>query len=524
MEAEVPKVFQNPIVRGTNPDPSVVRVGTDYYLATSSFGMLPGIVIRHSTNLIDWLIIGAAVTRPSQYRRDGRAEAIELFAPTLRHHEGVFYLVCTNMADDQGNFLVTASDPAGEWSEPIWLDEEGFDPSLLFADGICYYTRRSISRLRHGTVHLGPVVQAELDVSTGCLGEFRAISPESGGFCSNDIEGPHLYKIADWYYLFSAEGGSWSGHMQTCARSRSPWGPFEPAPHNPVLTHRHRVGHPIQTLGHADLVDAPDGSWWALCLGTRHQSNNGFVVHHNLGRETFLAPVRWTADGWPVIGDEGTIEPTMVAPKLGDAPARGPRPIPAPSPWTSGWRTLGLPLDDLDAREPLIRLPFGDALNSTQLGSGIGALLLAQTEDDQIFSATLEALDPDGAAGVAVFSDREHHFEALLRFAHDGSLIGEFHKVVDDFDTVASFEVPNEFPLVLSITATQNDYRFSVGTVGDAPFEVGSGRARLLSAQAAEWFVGAHFALLSRSDAGTPGHAVFTSAGFVEPKMQARGR
>ena len=219
-----------------------------------------------------------------------------LFAPTLRHHEGTFYVVCTNMADNQGNFLVSATDPAGEWSDAVWLDREAFDPSLFFdADGTCLYTRRSLDLSVPGG-DLGPVVQARLDPRTGDMEPWPAITSGARGFQTNDIEGPHLYRIGEWYYLFSAEGGTWTGHMQTVARSRSPWGPFEPAPHNPVITHRDRVLHPIQSLGHADLVEDQHGGWWALALGTRHCKQ-----HHNLGRETFLLPVTWS-DGWPHFG------------------------------------------------------------------------------------------------------------------------------------------------------------------------------------------------------------------------------
>lgn len=506
----VGRVFENPVVRGTNPDPSVVRVGEDYYLATSSFGLLPGIVLRHSRNLVDWRIIGAAVTRPAQYRRDGRIGPVELFAPTLRHHRGCFYLVCTNIADDQGNFLLTATDPAGEWSDAVWLDREGFDPSLLFADGTCYYTRRSMSRAPDGSPLLGPIVQAELDVSTGELGDLRPISPASGGFCSNDIEGPHVYAIGGWYYLFSAEGGSWTGHMQTCARSRSPWGPFEPAPHNPVLTHRHRVGHAIQTVGHADLVDAPDGTWWAVCLGTRHEANHGFVPHHNLGRETFLAPVRWTEEGWPVVGQDGTIERTMIGPRFGGAADDvGPA---ARSLLDAGWRTIGLPAVDLDDEGPAIALPFGAAADpAADLSGGIGALLQPQTEDDQVFVATLESVDDGGAAGVGVLSDSAHRFEALVRRGGDGSLVGEFRRTVDDVVTREDVDLPADLPLIFAVTATPVEYRFSVAPLGGSGTVIGSGRARLLSAQAAEWFVGAHFALLALAvaDPARDGRAVF---------------
>lgn len=241
--------------------------------------------IRHSFDLVNWQIVGHAITRPAQYRRDGQAGPIVLFAPTLRHHDGTFYVACTNAIPGQGNFLVSTTDVTGEWSDAVWIDDQGFDPSLFRDDdGTWYYTRRNLQFRPDG--FLGPIVQATIDVQTGELGPMRDIT-EPHGFASNDSEGPHLYRIGEWYYLCSAEGGSWHGHMQTIARSRSPWGPFEAGPQNPFLTQRHLVANRIQTLGHAELVEAADGTWWALSLGTRHPR---MAQHHNLGRETFLTP------------------------------------------------------------------------------------------------------------------------------------------------------------------------------------------------------------------------------------------
>ena len=277
-----PFTWQNPVLRGTVPDPTVIRVGGDYFLATSTFEYLPGIRLFHSTDIVNWTALGGAITRPAQYRRDGQPGEVKLFAATLRHHGGQFYLACTNVAEGQGNLVFSAPEIEGPWSDAIWLDEEAFDPSLLFdEDGTVYYTRRTLD-LSSPSGNFGPVVQAEIDLQTGTLGPMRAITADPHGYCSNDIEGPHLYRIGDWYYLFSAEGGTWIGHMQTVARSRSPWGPFEPAPHNPVLSHRHRVMHPIQSLGHAELVDDPQGNWWALALGTRHAGR-----HHLTGARHF---------------------------------------------------------------------------------------------------------------------------------------------------------------------------------------------------------------------------------------------
>jgi alpha-N-arabinofuranosidase len=472
--------YRNPVVRGHAPDPSIVRVGAYYYLANSSFGMLPGIPIRRSRDLVDWTVIGHAVTRPSQYRRDGADGPIELFAPTLRWHDGVFHLVCTNAHPGQGNFLLTATDPAGPWSDAVWIDEVAFDPSLFRDDdGTWYYQRRSLDFGRSDGM-LGPIVQAEIDVRTGALGELRPITPTAGGFVTNDIEGPHVFRRGDWYYLTGAEGSSWRGHAQSIARSRSPWGPFEPAPHNPIVTHRHRVGHPIQSLGHADFVEAEDGSWWAVALGTRHAP---LSQHHNIGRETFLLPVRWV-DDWPVVGDEGTTElivHDVEPPAGGIADAVRPEPV---------WLTVGAAPEGLDRAQAGRRLtvPPGGELHETR--RALGALLTPQTDDDQELRATVCA----EGAGVAVFVDRTHHYSALLAGSGAHRVV-RFRRRADDLETVLDAALPGTGPVTLSIAARPDSYAFRASD-GDATVDIGSGSARLLSAEAVEWFRAVHFALV----------------------------
>jgi alpha-N-arabinofuranosidase len=492
--------WENPVVRGNAPDPSVIRVGDDYFLAVSTFEYLPGIVIRHSTDLVHWRIIGAAVTRPAQYRRDGRDGDIMLFAPTLRHHDGRFYVACTNMADGQGNFIVTATDPVGPWSDAIWLDAEAFDPSLFFDDdGTCYYTRRSLDLSVPGG-DLGPIVQAVIDPLTGAMGPLRPVTPGPRGFASNDIEGPHLYRIGGWYYLFAAEGGTWACHMQTIARSRSPWGPFEPCPHNPVLTHRNRTLHPIQSLGHAELVQDPRGTWWALALGTRHRDR-----HHTLGRETFLMPVAWV-DGWPVIGNGGTTETRNRHP---DSPATGGTAWPvARTLWTDGWHTRGQPLPGMALDGDDVLLPCGPPLDGGTAAHPPGALFRFQTEATQTFAATLPDPPPGTEVGIAAISDRRHHYSLALR-RQDGGRVAVFRRVIDDLATETLHPLPAGGAVRAGIRATPEAHAFTV-TAGGSTIPIGQGSTRLLSAEACEWFVGVNFALFATGPApavmrfGTP--------------------
>jgi xylan 1,4-beta-xylosidase len=287
--------FANPVIAGMHPDPSVCRVGADYYLACSSFEYFPGVPIFHSRDLVHWEQIGNALDRPSQLCvPEATPSSGGVYAPTLRHHDGRFWLITTNVAPGGGTMIFTATDPAGPWSEPIHVPGVGIDPDLAWDDeGNCWCTYASIEQVR-------------IDPDSG-----QPLSPPrrlwSGAPGAQAPEAPHLYRIGDYWYLMIAEGGTERGHAVSIARGPAPDGPFEPCPTNPILTHR-GTNRPIQNTGHADLVQAPDGSWWMVVLGVRPRG--GTPGWHVLGRETFLAPVTWV-EGWPVVGE---LAPVMAAP------------------------------------------------------------------------------------------------------------------------------------------------------------------------------------------------------------------
>ncbi len=295
--------FRNPILSGCYPDPSICRAGEDYYLVHSTFEYFPGVPIFQSKDLVHWRQVGHVLTRKSQLNLDKMRSSGGVLAPTIRHHRGTFYMVTTLVGGDGGNFYVTATNAAGPWSDPIWLDKEGFDPSFLFDDdGKVYYTR-------HVGMGDGYIASTTLDVKTGRLeGELKEVWKGTGGPWA---EGPHLYKIRGKYYLMISEGGTSYDHRVTIARSDSPWGPFESNSRNPILTHRHLPNDLFQALGHADLVETPDG-WWMVFLGFRPQGGR----FHHLGRETFLAPVSWGEDAWPVVNNGQPITATLPAPRL----------------------------------------------------------------------------------------------------------------------------------------------------------------------------------------------------------------
>lgn len=301
--------YQNPVIPGFYPDPSICRVGSDYYLVNSSFGYFPGVPIFHSKNLVNWEQIGYVLDRKEQLELSKAQITLGIFAPTIRYNNGVFYMITTNITD-KGNFYVTAKNPAGPWSNPIWIETPGIDPSLFFDDdGKVYVT----STQNWGDVKNGNVM-SEIDITTGkLLTKPVSIWLGTGG---RYPEGPHIYKKDGFYYLMIAEGGTEYGHKVTIARSKNIWGPYESNPNNPVLTHinSNAEANPIQGVGHGDMVQTEDGSWFMVMLGFRPLDS-----HQHLGRETFLAPVEWKENQFPVVNKNGTITLEMQVDKLPEA-------------------------------------------------------------------------------------------------------------------------------------------------------------------------------------------------------------
>ncbi|WP_327180848.1 glycoside hydrolase family 43 protein [Streptomyces sp. NBC_01334] len=300
-----------PVLPGFHPDPSVCRVGDVYYLANSSFEYAPGVPIHRSTDLRTWEHVGHALDRPSQLPLEGVSASGGILAPTLRHHDGRFWMISTLLVGEPRMFLVTAEDAAGPWSDPVWIpDALGIDPDLAWDDDACLLTW---TRFGEG------IVQAVLDPRTGSLlTERRRLWQGTGG---KFPEGPHLYRIGAFWYLLIAEGGTERGHAVTIARGPSPSGPFEACPGNPILTARGSDA-PVQSTGHADLVRRPDGTWAMVYLGVRPRGSS--PEWHVLGRETFACEVRWS-EGWP--GTAAPIQPD-VAPELTEHLREAGQPLP----------------------------------------------------------------------------------------------------------------------------------------------------------------------------------------------------
>lgn len=294
--------YINPILAGFYPDPSIVRVGEDYYLVNSTFSFYPGIPIFHSKDLVNWEQIGHALDRPSQLKLDSLGVSRGVFAPAISYHDSVFYVINT-IVDGIGNFFVTAKNPAGPWSDPVVLDFEGIDPAFFFDDNGKAYIINNGSPVGEPIYngHRAIWIQ-EFDVAAQKLIGPRKVIVNGGSDISKKpiwIEGPHIYKVNGLYYLMAAEGGTAEGHSEVIFRGNSPWGPFIPYKNNPILTQRHLDNsrlNPVTCTGHADLVETQNGDWWAVFLGCRPYEDN----FYNTGRETFLLPVKWI-DGWPII-------------------------------------------------------------------------------------------------------------------------------------------------------------------------------------------------------------------------------
>jgi alpha-N-arabinofuranosidase len=325
--------YHNPIIPGYYPGPSICRAGDNFYLVNSTFAWWPGLPVWHSKDLVHWQQIGHVLENPAWDGLENLGVNRGLYAPTIRHHDGTFYVICTNVGPREDpfhhNFICTSQDPAKGWSEPIWLPDDlgRIDPDLFFDDdGKIYLTLCARRPASDGRPERGSKAIYELDADTmqpasgpiyldynGCLRPQR--SPE----------GLHIIKRAGWYYLILAEGGTGWSHAVTVARSQHIFGPYEAGRFNPLLTQRHLgPAADVVGVGHADLVDDGHGHWWLVCLAHRPRQHGSY-----LGRETFLAPLswqEWKGETWPIIGT-----PDGLLARHGEVPSLMSQPWPIPT-------------------------------------------------------------------------------------------------------------------------------------------------------------------------------------------------
>lgn len=441
------QTFKNPILKGFNPDPSICRVGGDYYLITSTFEFSPCVPIYHSKNLVDWTLINYCLTREEQLPLNGMRASKGIYAPTIRYNDGVFYMVTTNVGNG-GNFYVTTEDIKGEWSDPIWVDIPGIDPTIFFDEGKAYMTTNRV-----GERHV--IGLTEIDISNGKkLTETKWISDGTGG---SYVEAPHLYKRDGYYYLVLAEGGTQEGHMVTIHRASTIYGPYESCPHNPVLTHRDRTREQIKGTGHADMVWDENDNCWMVCLGYRTLQGRHL---HNLGRETFLTPVKWL-DGWPIVGDNGLINAEMEGPIEGQV-------IQAKEKFNESFETqeLNLRWNYIRNRdEAAYRL---DPKGLMMINKGVGLssydqspcfIGVRQTEFEMLFEAKIE-LENDSLGGITAYQNGDFHYDVLIRKEEKGQKIGVRKKIFDLEVVLWEVEITDEKAVTIGIESDENYYYF----------------------------------------------------------------
>jgi xylan 1,4-beta-xylosidase len=501
---DAPRTTHNPVLPGCYPDPSICRVGDDYYLVTSTFEYFPGLPVFQSRDLVHWRQIGHAIDRAEQVDLSRVPSSGGLFAATVRHHDGVFYIVNTLVdgGAQSGNFLLTATDPAGPWSDPVWLEgADGIDPSLFFDDdGRAWYVGTRPSR--------EPDWQGETDVWLRelDLGTLRLTGPEHvlwHGALVGAVwaEGPHLYKADDRYYLLTAEGGTEQNHAVSVARADDITGPYLGNPANPVLTHRN-LGrhHPIVGTGHADLVHLPDGTWWAVVLAMRPYGG----YHYNLGRETFLVPVVWEA-GWPVFAPgEGQVTEWVAPPSL------------RPHPWPAQPDRDDFSQPVLDLRWNALRGPASSfaTVNAeenrlvlqlrpqTFAERGTPAFLGRRQQHRDVDVAALIDVDLAGEhewAGLAVRLSDDNHYLLVISGAERERRVLSVRCQGGVQQVIANAEI-GPGPVRLSVGIRGQDYRLGYALGDGAERDLVTVDGRILDPATAGAFVGVWLGLYATSN------------------------
>ncbi len=478
--------YTNPIIPGFYSDPSVCRVGEDYYLITSTFEFFPGVPIFHSKDLVNWEQIGHCIHRKGQI-----PENLNTFAATLRYHEGTFYMITTNIAEG-GNFYVTATDPAGPWSDPIWIDIDAIDPDLFFDNDGRAYVVSSTFEL------------SEIDLATGALtGEKRKVWNGTGG---RYPEAPHIYKKDGFYYMIASEGGTEEAHSITVARSNSIWGPYIDNPANPIVAHANvaGMGKAIQGVGHGDFVQAHDGSWWVVFHGYR--SVTGYPPHHTLGRETCLAPISWPKGGWPVVNGNGSITEDMTCPTLPQQPF-APRPVRTTfedSQLGLEWNFIQPPNDEnfeLNPQQGTLTLRGSDL----KIGEGSSPSFLGRRLTDIHFSATTRlTFDPkkDNEEAGLILVNNGSHFDLMVS-TRNGKRYAfvrlQFGQTIYESDRIEL----KKGAVDLRIEGNGPEFIFSTRQNGDDFQIIEKADARFLSTETVGWFTGVYIGLYATGN-GTP--------------------
>jgi xylan 1,4-beta-xylosidase len=426
-------MINNPILKGFNPDPSFIRVGEDYYIATSTFEWFPGIQIHHSKDLVHWELLTHPLTSTSQLDLRGKPSSGGIWAPNLSYDNGTFYLIYTDVVNRTGvykdthNYLITANDILGPWSEPIYLNSTGFDPSLFHdCDG-----RKWLLNMRwnfcKGQKKFDGILLQEYSVEQGGLIGHSKVILEGAEWV---IEGPNLYKKDGYYYLMLAEGGTGYNHSVTMARSQNIDGPYERDPGNPIITTRHVPDYSFHKTGHGSIVETQTGEWYMAYLCSRPLPDRKLCP---LGRETALQKCYWNEEGWLRLVDDGVIPSLKVeAPELPAYPFSA---SPSRDDFNNKkldihFSTLRVPADEnwlsLTERPGFLRIYGRESLTSLHHQS----MVARRIQDYYCDIETSVEFDPAHymqMAGLICYYDENAYF--YLNISHD-EIIGKSLKII----------------------------------------------------------------------------------------------
>lgn len=497
--------YRNPILAGFYPDPSVTRAGDKFYLVNSTFVYFPGIPVFESSDLVHWRLLGHVLDRPSQLPFEGLEISRGVFAPAIHYHDGIFYVLNT-LVDSGGNFISTAKNPAGPWSDPVWLPEiDGIDPSLFIdADGKAYVLNNGAPDEKPRYQGHRAIWMQEFDLQRLKLVGPRRVLVNGGVDISKQpiwIEGPHIFKKGDWYYLMCAEGGTGPNHSEVILRSKAVWGPYQPYENNPILTQRELPKdrpNPITNSGHADLVEAPDGSWWATFLGSRPYDG----VNYNTGRETYLLPVTWKND-WPVILEQGKAIPYVArGPKLSNE-NRDVTPLTGNFTWRDEFDKRELNPAWLQVRAPkqqwfdFTSTPgrLSIAATAERLDGKSNPAYLGRRQQHLTFDASTSLRlpkEPGVAAGLAAFQNGKHwYFLGARRSGESVQIFLEKNSgaTVKQVATATLKQAANA-EIKLKISGKGREYSFYYDAAGWQPL-VENDDGSIMSTEVAGGFVGA---------------------------------
>lgn len=506
--------FHNPILSGFYPDPSICRVGEDYYMVTSSFVYFPGLPVFHSRDLVHWEQIGHCIHRPDQLDYKNCETSLGLWAPSIRYHEGIFYVINTFVSEGRearrDNYIVTAKNPAGPWSDPVFVDgADGIDSSLFFdEDGRMWYVGNFISQERLYEGHHG-IYLCELDTATFQFKGERHIIWDGKWSMAKWIEAPHIYKIQGWYYLMVAEGGTFTNHSVMMARSRDITGDYEICPRNPIVSHRHlSLMHEISVVGHADIVETQEGEWWMVLLGVRHYEGRSPYAgpQFNLGRETFLVPLSWQEDGWPIIANEnGLVNEREICP---DLPVKAfamanPSDNFESSKLNMIWNTIHppkTPFFSLVERRGYLRI----FLKKEVMEEISTPAFVGRRQQHRVFLAETAMEFTPGygyeEAGISIVQDDRFHY-SLLKSIKEGRSILRLFKTENGIHSLLAEREILAGRIYLTLQGDETGYQFYHGYHEGEKIEIGEKLApELLSSNVNGGFTGAYIGMYATSN------------------------